>query len=220
MKILTLSDVVLDHIYSPLVRQRYGDVDLILGCGDIPYYYLEYVLNELDKPAYYVRGNHAHVVEYSEAGDRTAPHGAIDLHMESVQYKGLLMAGIQGSLRYRPDPYMYTQSEYWALVLRLVPKLMLNYLRYGRFLDIFVTHAPSWGIQDREDLPHHGIQAFHWLVKVFQPLVHIHGHVHLYRQDEAYRTTFGKTCVINTYGVRQIELQPPKGRRQPWILTS
>ena len=220
MKILTLSDIVLDTIYSPNVRQRHGDVDLIIGCGDMPYYYLEYVLNALDLPAFFVRGNHARVVEYSEAGDRTGPHGAVDLHLQSLQHKGLLLAGIEGSLRYRPAPFMYTQGEYWEFALRLAPKLLFNYFRYGRHLDILVTHAPSWGIQDREDLPHQGIKAFRWLVKVFQPVLHLHGHVHLYRQDEANQVVFGKTHVINTYGARIIEMQQLGNRGQPWVLTN
>lgn len=219
MNILALSDIVLDTVYSPMVRQRYGDIELILGCGDMPYYYLEYVLNALDRPAYFVRGNHARVVEYSEAGDRTAPHGAIDLHRKVINHKGLLLAGIEGSLRYRPAPFMYTQAEYWEMVFNLVPKLIFNYFQHGRFLDVFVTHAPSWGVQDREDLPHQGVKAFRWLVQVFQPVVHVHGHVHLYRQDEAYKVEFGKTQVINTYGARRIELQQSTHRRRSWILT-
>lgn len=219
MKILALSDIVLDTVYSPSVRQRYGDVDLIIACGDVPYYYIEYVLTALNKPAFYVRGNHAHVVEYSDAGDRTSPHGATDLHLKAVRHQGLLMAGFEGSLRYRPAHYMYSQEEYWAYALRLAPQLLMNYLFYGRFLDILVTHAPSWGVMDREDLPHQGIKAFRWLVKVFKPLVHVHGHVHLYRQDEDHQTMFGKTAVINTYGARKFELTPAGGRRQNWVLT-
>jgi Icc-related predicted phosphoesterase len=220
MKILTLSDMVLDTIYSPNVSQRYEDVDLIIGCGDMPYYYLEYVLTALNRPAYFVRGNHARVVEYSEAGDRTGPHGATDLHLQVVNHKGLLLAGIEGSIRYRPAPFMYTQGEYWEFVLGMVPKLLLNNWRYGRYLDILVTHAPSWGIQDRDDLPHQGIKAFRWLVQVFKPTLHVHGHIHIYRQDESNRTVFGKTHVINTYGVQKIEMLEPANRRQPWILTT
>jgi Icc-related predicted phosphoesterase len=137
-----------------------------------------------------------------------------------VDYNGLLLAGLEGSLRYRPAQFMYTQGEYWTYALSLAPKLMLNYFRFGRFLDILVTHAPSWGIMDREDLPHQGIKAFRWLVSVFKPLVHVHGHVHLYRQDEISQVMFGNTSVINTYGSRIFELEATSGRRQHWVLTN
>ncbi len=208
MKILSLSDVVLDTVYSTVIKNRFGDVDIVIGCGDMPYYYLEFVVDMLNKPTYFVRGNHANVVEYSQLGERTHPHGAIDLHRKVVNGRGLIIAGIEGGLRYRPGPFMYTQGEMWTHVLGLAPKLMNNFLRNGRFLDIFVTHSPAWGLQDRDDLPHQGIKAFRWLIQVFKPKIHLHGHIHLYRQDEQYKMNFGNTLIVNTYGVRKTILIP------------
>ncbi len=40
LKVLSLSDKQVDSIYSSQVKNRFGDVDLILGCGDLAYYYL------------------------------------------------------------------------------------------------------------------------------------------------------------------------------------
>ena len=42
MKILAVSDRVMDQIYCTDVRQKYPDVDLVIGCGDLPFYYLEF----------------------------------------------------------------------------------------------------------------------------------------------------------------------------------
>lgn len=217
MKILSLSDIVLDTVYSPTLRYRYGDVDMILGCGDMPYYYLEFVVDALNKPAFFVRGNHANVVEYSHRGERTAPHGAFDLHRKVVNHQGLLMAGIEGGIRYRPGPFMYTQGEMWMHVFSLIPGMLTNFLRYQRFLDVFVSHSPSWKIQDREDLPHQGIKAFRWLLMVFKPVLHLHGHIHLYRQDEPYFMNFGSTKIVNTYGARSTTLLHSEiQRRKNW----
>ena len=36
MKILALSDRVVERVYSSNIIQNYGDVDLVLGCGDLP----------------------------------------------------------------------------------------------------------------------------------------------------------------------------------------
>jgi len=91
-------------------------------------------------------------------------------------------------------------------VLSLVPKLLLNRLRYGRYLDIFVSHAPPWGIHDRPDLPHQGIKAFRWFLKTFRPAYHFHGHVHVYRPDAITETRFHQTLVVNTYGYREMEI--------------
>ncbi len=213
-KALTLSDIVLDWVYSPHLRNRVPGLDLVIGCGDLPYYYLEYVISMLDISLFFVRGNHARVVEYGEAGPRSAPHGAIDLHRQVVNYRGLLLAGVEGSLRYRDGSFQYTQNEMWMNVLSLAPGLIQNRLRHGRFLDVFVSHASPWGIHDQPDLPHQGIKAFNWLIKVFKPRYHFHGHIHIYHPDTVTETKVGNTQVVNTYGYRVTDLETP-GRGSP-----
>ena len=39
---------------------------------------------------------------------------------------------------------------------RLTPQLLWNRQRYGRYLDVLVTHSPPFGVHDRPDLPHYG----------------------------------------------------------------
>jgi Icc-related predicted phosphoesterase len=206
MNILAVSDIELGFIYNVQIGQRFKNVDLVISCGDLPYYYLEFIVSVLDRPLYYVRGNHASKVEITTAGERRSPWGAIDLHRRAVRSpQGVLLAGIEGSLRYNYGPHQYTQAEMWWMVWGLTPALMLNKLRFGRYLDIFVTHAPPWGIHDMDDLPHRGIKAFNWLIKVFQPTYHLHGHIHVYRNDTEIETRVGNTTVINCYGYREIQ---------------
>jgi len=207
MKILAVSDVVLEILYSPLIRERFPDVDMVISCGDLPYYYLEYILTALDVPLFFVRGNHANVVEYSSAGERTHPHGAIDLHRQTMVYNGLLMAGIEGCIRYKEGPFQYSQGEMWGFVASLVPKLFYNRIRHGRYLDIFVSHAPPWGIHDQPDRTHQGIGAFNWLLRTFKPAYHFHGHIHVYQPFMATETLYEKTHVINAYGSRELEIK-------------
>lgn len=209
MRILSLSDIEIPFIYGPQVRRRFEGVDLILGCGDLPYYYLEYVLDALNAPLFFVRGNHDEVVEYSSAGQRTAPHGGTDAHARVAHCKGALIAGIEGSVRYRPGSFQYTQAEMWSLVLGLAPKLLYNKARYGRYLDIFISHAPPAGIHDGSDLTHQGIDAFRWLIMAFRPALYFHGHIHIYRPDTVTETQVGTTRVINTYGFRETSLDLP-----------
>lgn len=215
MKILSVSDVELNLIYNPQIVERFGHIDIIVSCGDLPYYYLEYITSMLNKPLYFVRGNHTQEIEYESSLVSQFPLGGNNLHHKAVCTPGgLLLSGIEGSLRYNTGPHQYTQNEMWMQVFRLVPKLFINRLRYGRFLDVFITHAPAWKIHDADDRPHQGIKAFRWLDEVFQPFYHLHGHVHIYRQDTVKLTTLGKTKIINTYGYQLSDIQVPAKTRQ------
>jgi uncharacterized protein len=212
MKILSLSDVQVPLIHSPRVRERFGDVDLVLGCGDLEYEYMEFVISMLDVPLFYVRGNHSKEIEYGSGPPLDSPSGGVGLHTRVAVYRGLIMAGVEGSLRYHPGPYQYTQSEMWLNVIRLVPKLILNRVRYGRALDIFVTHAPPWKIHDEPDHAHQGIKAFRWLIRTFKPAYNFHGHIHIYHPKTIRETIFGDTRVINTFGYRVTDIQLPLSR--------
>ena len=210
MRLLAVSDVEIGFIYSPMIVERFQSIGLIISCGDLPYYYLEYILTMLNVPLYYVRGNHASFVESTSGGDRTNPWGARNLHQQVVTTEsGLLLAGLEGCVQYNRGPYQYTQNEYWMKAFRLVPRLMLNKVRFGRFLDVLATHAPPWKIHDDNDPPHQGIKAFRWLIDVFKPAYFLHGHIHVYRQDTITQTLIGSTQVINVYGYRELEIQTP-----------
>lgn len=214
MKVLAVSDVEVDMIYSPLITQRFKDVDLVIGCGDLPYYYLEYIISMLNRPLYYVRGNHApRFKEEGVGGERSYPWGGIDLHRRIMRDpSGLLLAGIEGSLNYNQGRYQYSQAEMWSMVLHMAPRLQLNKILYGRYLDVFVCHAPPWHIHDKEDLPHQGIKAFRWLMKVFKPTYLLHGHVHIYQQYDITESLFESTRVINTYGYKTLAFDLQRGK--------
>ena len=215
MKILAVSDTELDMIYSPMITQRFRDVDLVIGCGDLPYYYLEYIISMLNRTTYFVRGNHApRFKEEGVGGERTHPWGAIDLHRRVVRdSSGLLLAGIEGSLNYNNGRYQYSQEEMWAMILAMVPRLLLNRILYGRYLDIFVTHAPPWQIHDKEDLPHQGIKAFRWLIEKFKPTYHLHGHIHIYQQYDITETDHQGTRVVNSYGYKTLQFAFEQGNK-------
>lgn len=208
MNILAVSDIELGYIYNVQIAQRFQDVDLVVSCGDLPYYYLEFIISMLDKPLYYVRGNHQGKVEIGVGGERTSPWGAVDLHNCTARTQhGLLLAGVEGSLRYNFGPHQYSQAEMWANVLSLAPSLLYNRIRHGRFLDIFISHAPPWKIHDMDDLPHRGIKAFRWLIRVFKPTYHLHGHIHVYRPGTQIQTQLENTQVVNCYGYRELSLE-------------
>jgi hypothetical protein len=210
LNLLSLSDIPLSIIHSAQAAERFRSTDLILGCGDLSYEYMEYVISRLDVPLYYVRGNHSKGVEYGSGVPLTGPQGGIDLHRRTANYRGLLLAGIEGCIRYRPGPYQYSQSEMWGMVYLLAPALLFNRAVHGRYLDVFVTHAPPWGIHDEpDDTPHQGVKAFRWFLRVFKPAYHFHGHIHIYHPDTVTETVYECTRVINTFGYRETTVEIP-----------
>jgi 3',5'-cyclic AMP phosphodiesterase CpdA len=224
VKILAVSDEVVDFLYSPRLRRDFGEIDLVIGCGDLPFYYLEYLVTALDVPLYYVPGNHDRLEQYLSDGRiiyRAEGCEGLDMCTANVQRRTtggqgparrrpdkpvLLLAGLGGSMRYNAEGiHQHTEAEMWGRALRLAPQLLLNRLRYGRFLDILVTHAPPRGIHDGTDLAHTGFQAFVHLMEVFRPRLLLHGHSHVYRSDVTTSTRYRDTQVINVYPYRVID---------------
>lgn len=208
MKVLAVSDRVQEQIYSPAVRSRYPDVKVVFACGDLPYYYLEYIVTVLTKPLLYVRGNHDGQPMYMSGG-RVATHaeGCLNVHGRAVYESGLLVAGIEGSMRYRPDSTcMYTDREVAFMLAQMVPRLLLNRARHGRYLDVLLTHAPPYGIHDRSDLPHTGFRSFLPFMRIFRPRYLLHGHVHAFPPYSVTQTRYYDTFVINVYPYQVIDI--------------
>lgn len=208
MKILAVSDQVVDALYHPQVRERLGKTDLILGCGDLPYYYLEYLQSQLNAPLCYVHGNHDPLVEYSSVGGtKTAPDGGDNIDMRCVQVGGLLIAGLEGCIRYRPDGlHQYTQSEMSWKAMALVPTLWLNRLTRGRSLDILIAHSPPLGIHDMQTAAHTGFHAFLSLMRRFKPRYLLHGHRHKNYGPGPTETLYGQTMVMNVHPFQIIDI--------------
>lgn len=207
MKVLALSDEVVDKLYSPAVRQ-YAGLDLVVGCGDLPYFYLEYVASMLDVPVAYVPGNHdSHEQVVREGQIIVEAQGCLNLDGRVAHVDHLLLAGLGGSIRYRPDGQnQYTQSEMFWRACGLAPALVWQRSLRQRRLDILLTHAPPFGVHDAADPAHVGFKAFHGFMRAFRPRCLLHGHVHVYRRDDVTETRVGETRVINVYPYRVIEL--------------
>ncbi len=231
MRVLAISDKVEPILYSPSVQERVGDVDLIVSCGDLPAYYVEFVVSMLNRPAYFVFGNHGYGVEISSNGQVVhGPGGAFNLHCRTMRFvpftprelerggqksrptasqRDLLLAGLEGSMKYNnKTPFQYTDTEMWLNIARLWPGLLHNRLRYGRWLDVLVTHSPPLGIHDEPDRAHTGFCSFLAFMRYFKPRYLLHGHIHLYRHNKTTVTRYGQTEVINVYPYRLLEIEP------------
>jgi uncharacterized protein len=207
MKVLVTSDQIVGAIYSPAIRDLARGVELVLSSGDLPSHYLEYIVSTLDVPLYYVMGNHGGM-----GGDKEFPDGCVNVDGRVIEHKGLLIAGLEGSIRYNNSSvYQYTEAEMRAKIAALSPKLLMNKLFYGRYLDICLTHAPPYGIQDGRDYAHQGFKSFLWLIDHYRPSYLIHGHQHIYDTRTVTQTLRGRTLIVNAFGYKLIDVVP---RRQ------
>jgi len=206
VKILVLSDEVVERLYSLCTSGHFSEIELILGCGDLPYPYLENLLTFLNVPLLYVPGNHDPT--YNPGNPLAHAEGASNLDLKLARHKRFLIGGFGGSIRYRPDgTNQYTQSEAYFRAFRLLPRLFLNRVNYGRSLDILITHSPPYGIHDEETQAHQGLKAINWLLHIAKPRYHFHGHTHFQRRNlSASETTRSLTKIVNVFPYKIIEV--------------
>jgi Icc-related predicted phosphoesterase len=122
-----------------------------------------------------------------------------------VDARGLRIAGLGGSIRYKPGSNQYTQAQMHWRALNLEFRVRLKRVRGRRKLDVLLTHAPPFGIGVPEDAAHVGLAAFNRIIKVLNPALHIYGHVHPYGRSQPERR-IGGTRIINAVPWRVVEL--------------
>jgi Icc-related predicted phosphoesterase len=205
MRILAVSDVE-DEALAASLPERAGSIDLVLGCGDLTYDYLDFVATAVAAPMRAVHGNHDVPPEDLDDPAIRVWWDGIDLHGRVVSIDGVLIGGLEGSPRYNNGPFQSTEVDMWLAILRMLPPLVANRIRRGRFIDVLVTHAPPRGIHDRADPAHRGFAAFRTFLGWFRPRYHVHGHTHVYDSRTVTQTQFGSTTVVNAYGARTIDL--------------
>ena len=209
IKALAVSDQIDPRIHSATLRERMPDISIVFGCGDLPARYLEFLADALNKPVYFVLGNH--LVELTRKGIQGRPYqpmGAVDIGGRVVrdEMSGMILAGIPGSPRYTDgEEQQYTEAQINGMLLRMAPKLLWNRLRHGRAIDILITHAPPRDVNDRPDPPHRGFTALRRFLRYVHPAYHLHGHIHLYDRNEPHVLHFEQTQVVNVYPYKVLE---------------
>ena len=234
MKFLLVSDQIDPLIYSTTVKERYGDVDAVFCAGDLSMEYIDFIVDSLSKPTFFVFGNHdlseykyykktacSDIPEMHNPGFHTGKHshGADYVSNKTIKNRylnftlpdgkttPLLISGVTGSLRYKNGQAQFTEGQMKRQLLALVPSLIWNKIRYGRYCDVFLTHASPRHIHDKEDPCHKGFECFNWFIKKFTPGLLIHGHIHLYDLQAKRVTVTGKTTVVNAYSHLVVEFQ-------------
>jgi len=212
MKILCVADHVDPLVYSFQIEKRFPDVSFIIGCGDLRLSYYDFIISNLNKPLYFIFGNHhlgdmdyykknqwRHYSYFVSEKTKFIGVGATYLERRCIKHDNLLLMGLGGSIRYNKGENQFTDLEMYLRILTIIPRLIYNRIRYGRFLDILITHAPPYKIHDQEDRCHKGFKAFRWFMQMFKPKYFIHGHIHLYSKTKNRTEKYLNTEVINAY---------------------
>src|SRR5262249_30574029 len=171
VRVLAVSDETSEELLaSPdLVRSA----RLILACGDLPFGYLDELLNALEVRLVFVPGNHdPDVSGYRssragltlQAGLPTRapwPDGALNADRRILDVAGLRVAGLGGSPRYSEGPNQYSERQQARRPLQLRGAAPQRQLRDGRAVDARPTHAPPPGIGGGDARPPAGSAARH-----------------------------------------------------------
>jgi len=219
-RILAIADEVSDSLWSGRVRRL--DPNLVVACGDLPFDYLEYIVTMVNVPLVFVPGNHDPDLKAKPQTlssqdfqrplslatlrrEPAGPMGCSNADGRVVDEAGVGIAGLGGSVRYKPGPNQYTQRQMTRRALRLELSSVSRRARSHGKIDILITHSPPYGIGDGDDPAHRGFIAFHRLVTRLSPKLLIHGHVHPYgRVIPNHR--LGSTTIVNVVGHRMLEL--------------
>lgn len=216
IRALAVSDQIDPRIHSSSLKERMPDVQIVFGCGDIPARYLEFLADALDRPVYFVLGNHLEeLTRLGERGKHYEPMGCVDLGGKVLRdpFTGMILAGLPGSPKYCDvGTEQYSEWEILWKIARMTPRLLWNRLRHGRALDVLVTHSPPRDVNDRTDPAHRGFKAIRRFLHWFKPAYQLHGHVHLYDRSEPFATRFEDTHVVNVYPYQLLDIEPPAAR--------
>lgn len=119
-KVLTVSDEVVDSLWTDQVRRH--EVDLVLAAGDLPFDYLEFLIDALDRPCAFVPGNHDVDLSGYASGrglslrdglptEWPGPAGGVNVDGRVADVGGLRIAGLGGSIRYSGGPNQWTERQ-------------------------------------------------------------------------------------------------------------
>ncbi len=125
MKLLCVSDHVDPLVYSASVKQRFADVDFVLAAGDLPMEYLGFISASLNKPIYFVFGNHnlRYLSRFRKWGvKRESPKyeienlrlsqnhfGASYIGASVRRHENIILAGLGGCKRYNKGENQFTE---------------------------------------------------------------------------------------------------------------
>lgn len=192
--------------------------DLVVSCGDLPFDYLEYLVTAANVPLLFVPGNHdpelrpdpgpriAPLDFEATWGDDAGPAGCRNVDVRIAEAAGLRVAGLGGSIRYRPGPNQYSQREMSWRAHRLTWKWLRRRAMGRGDIDVLITHSPPRNVGDRDDEPHRGFETFNRLLRRLRPKLMLHGHIHPHGFTQPEHLV-GRSRILNVVPFRIVEVE-------------
>ena len=193
-------------------RADLGQLDAILGAGDLEPDYLGFLADAFAVPLLYVRGNHDHGGRWAESVALNSPRalktGTIS-DIDGLPVMILEWPGLRHGDRRRHDESARED------VIRIVLRVVLRRLGGGPSAAVVLSHAPPRGVGDTAADPYHvGFEAYRWLLDRFRPLLWLHGHVPP-ASVEGWHLDHGRSTVVNVTGAVLVEIVPPGTGEHP-----
>jgi uncharacterized protein len=204
VRLLAVSDELDPALDDQVNREQLGQVDAVVGCGDLEPDYLGFLADAFRVPLLFVRGNHDRGGAW-DAGDAHVPQ-PLDGRIEVVS--GLAIAGLSwpGPQRGRAAR---TELGAWQQAAGLAIRARLR----GPRPQVILSHVPPLGHGDVGGDPYHtGFRAYHWLCHRLSPLLWLHGHTPVAASSD-WRTSLGSTTLVNVTGAVLIEAHSTAGLR-------
>jgi uncharacterized protein len=200
IRFLVASDEREPALMHAVNREALGQIDGILGCGDLEPEWLGLLADSFNVPLVYVRGNHDHT-----GGWRERPllvPGWLDPsridHLAGIPIVGLEWPGVEAPDN-RRRPWLA-----WRQALAVTWRLLRQHL--WKTPVIVISHAPPTGVGDSpSDAYHVGFDAYRWLLHRLMPPIWLHGHTTTASVDRLVEQS-GPTVVANATGAVLLEL--------------
>jgi len=195
MKILVVSDIESNYIWDFFDKSNFKDVECVISCGDLKPNYLSFLVTMLAVPVFYVHGNH------DKQYLITPPEGCDCIEDKVINFRGIRIAGLGGSIEYKGGPFQYTEEKMQKRVKKLIRSSKNS-------IDIFVSHSPTYEIGDNPmSQCHIGFRCFYSIYDHLKPKYHLYGHNHFTYSSHAKRIlTYEGIKVINGYNYYILEV--------------
>lgn len=185
MKLIVISDthgyLAFDKSRFPSFLDSVGEYDLCLLLGDIHLAEMPIILDCIPiEKIIAVKGNHDMFDIYSKFGVR-------DISGNSYEYNGVRFVGLDGSFKYKSEPFpSHTQYESLVIANRL-PKA-----------DVLLSHDIMLSNFDREPA-HSGLIGITYYIYANSVQWHFHGHIHKSYESEYLNGSREKSVYLCEY---------------------
>jgi uncharacterized protein len=202
IRFLVASDTREPSLQLAVNREALGQLDGILGAGDLEPDWLAFLADAFNSPLVYVRGNHDRDGQWRERPlivPAWLDTGRIE-RLAGIPIVGLEWPGVDASDN-RRRPWVA-----WRQALGITRRLIGARLWSRPF--VVISHAPPTGVGDAADRYHTGFDAYRWLLHRLAPPIWLHGHTTIASVSQLVERS-GRTVVANATGAVLVELIPP-----------